>query len=97
MSQKIDAFRFLVPVADQFRSLAPQLAARYVELSGGSAGDAEAFSQAVTAALERISSGLEPGAHVHLAFSPEAGGLHVDLSCEGRRESVDVTIPVANR
>jgi hypothetical protein len=92
-----DAFTLLLPAADQFRAILPQLAARYVELSGGSADDARAFTEAVSAAMARVSDGLEPGAHVHFSFAPDAAGLRVELSCEDRRESADVTIPVAKR
>ena len=92
-----DAFTLLLPAADQFRVLLPQLTARYVELSGGSADDARAFTETVSAAMVRVSAGLGPGAHVHFSFFPDAAGLRVELSCEGRHESADVTIPVAKR
>lgn len=97
MPQQIDAFTLLVPAADQFRALAPQVAARYMELSGGSADDGAAFSEAVSAALARVSEGQEIGAHIQIVFGPAASGLHVELTCAGRRESVGVTIPVAKR
>jgi hypothetical protein len=31
---------------------------------------------------------------VDLAFRPEAGGVHVDLTCAGKTETINVTIPV---
>ena len=42
---------------------------------------------------------LVPKAHaeVALAFIPNGRGIRVDMSCNGRRESVDVTLPVAKR
>jgi hypothetical protein len=94
---QIDAFTLLLPAADQFRVLLPQLAARYVELSGGSPDDARAFTETVSSAMARVTDGLGPGAHVHFSFAPDGAGLRVELSCEGRRESADVTIPVAKR
>ena len=94
---QIDAFTFLVPAADQFIGLAPQLATRYVELSGGSAADAEAFGKAVIETVDRLSAGHPPGIPVHLSFAPDATGVRVEIVCADRHESVDVTIPVAKR
>lgn len=92
-----DAFTFVIPAAGPLRSLAPEVAGRYAELAGGSAVEAAAAAAAVSAALERIANGAEPGTLVNLAFRPENGGVQVDLACDGRRESVSVTIPVAKR
>ena len=92
-----DAFSMLVPLASPYRALAPDLASRYTELAGGSAEAAAALASAVTAAIDRVSADAEPHAAVGLAFRPEGTGIRVDLSCDGRRESVDVIIPVPNR
>ena len=92
-----DAFSLLVPLDTPYRSLATDLAGRYVELSGGSAETAAALAGAVSAALERLAAGAEPHAPVGLAFTPEGRGIRVELSCSGRRESLDVTLPVAKR
>jgi len=92
-----DAFSMLVPIAAPFRALAPELAGRYVELAGGSAEVAATLATAVTAAIDRLSSGAAPHSEVGLAFTPNAGGIHVDLSCGTLRESVNVTIPVVRR
>jgi hypothetical protein len=92
-----DAFSLLVPLADPYRALAPELAGRYAKLSGGSADVAAALAAAVTAAIDRVSAGAEPHAQVDLSFVAEARGIRVDLTCNGRRESVDVTLPVVQR
>jgi hypothetical protein len=93
----LDAFSLLVPLVPPYRGLAPDLAARYAELAGGSPEVASAVASAVNAAIDRVSAGAPPHAGVALAFTPETSGLRVELSCDGRRESVDVTIPVAKR
>jgi hypothetical protein len=49
---------------------------------------------ALRAALARVSEGAVPGEHVDLAFRPEAGGVHVNLACAGKMETINVTIPV---
>lgn len=92
-----DAFSLLVPLALPYRGLAPDLAARYAELAGGSPEVASALASAVSAAIDRVSAGAPPHAGVGLAFRSETSGLRVELSCDGRRESVDVTIPLARR
>ena len=87
----------LVPLAAPYRALAPDLASRYAELSGGSAETAAALASAVDAAIDRVSAGAQPDAAVGLAFTPDTSGIRVELSCDDRRESLDVTIPVPNR
>jgi len=97
MSGAFSSFTLVVPIDPSFRSLAPDVATRYTELVGGSATDGQAVGAAVLAALERIAEHSVVGAHVDLAFRPEAGGVHVELSCDGQRESISVTIPVPKR
>ena len=91
----LDAFSLIVPTDRSFQTLAPELAARYAELAGGSAADGKAAGEALRAALERVSAGTVPGEHVDLMFRPEAGGVHVDVSCAGKNETVTVKIAVA--
>jgi hypothetical protein len=95
MSGAFSSFTLVVPIDPLFRSLAPSVATRYTELVGGSATDGQAVGAAVLGALERIAEHSAVGAHVDLAFRPEAGGVHVDLSCAGQRETIRVTIPAA--
>jgi hypothetical protein len=92
-----DAFRLQIPIEGAYRAFVPEVASRYVELSGGSATGAAELAAAVTQAIDRLTktAGSQPDAHVDLAFRPEAGGVHVDLSCNGHRETVRVDLPVA--
>lgn len=90
-----DAFTLQIPIEAPYRGLVPEVATRYAELSGGSSADAATLASALSTAIERIASGAGPEAHVDLAFRPEAGGVHVDVSCNGHRETVSVKIPVA--
>ena len=87
----------LVPLAVPYRALAPDLASRYAELAGGSAEAAASLASAVDAAIDRVSAGAPAHAAIGLAFTPDSGGVRVELSCDGRREAVDVTFPVPNR
>ena len=92
-----DAFKLVVSTDPPYRALVPEVASRYAELSGGSAADGAALASAVKAALDRVVAGAADEAHIDLSFRPEAGGVHVDLACGAQRETVNVTIPVANR
>ena len=90
-----DAFTLQIPVDAPYRALVPEVAARYAELSGGSPADAAALASALQTAVDRLASHAAADAHVDLAFRPQAGGMHVELSCNGHREAVNVTMPVA--
>jgi len=90
-----DAFSLQIPLEPVYRSLVPEVAGRYAELLGGSAADATALSAAVDAAITKVAAVAEPSAEVDLRFRPNGAGVHVDLSCRGRHETVTVPIPVA--
>ena len=90
-----DAFTLHLPLESPYRALAPEVASRYAELSGGSAADGATLATSLTAAIDRLASGAGPNAQMDLSFRPNSSGVHVDLSCNGRQESVHVTIPVA--
>jgi hypothetical protein len=90
-----DAFRMQIPIDAAYRALVPEVASRYAELSGGSASGAAQLAAAVAVAIDRIARTAGPDAHVDLAFRPESGNMHVDLSCNGHRETVRIALPVA--
>jgi hypothetical protein len=90
-----DAFTLHLPLEAPYRALAPEVASRYAELSGGSATEAATLAASLSAAIDRLAAGAGPNAQVDLSFRPNASGVHVDLSCNGRQESIHVTIPVA--
>jgi hypothetical protein len=90
-----DAFTMQIPIDAAYRALVPEVASRYAELSGGSASGAAALASAVATAMDRVANHAGPEAHLNLAFRPEAGGLHVELSCNGHRETVSVALSVA--
>ena len=92
-----DAFKLHLPVDEPYRALAPEVASRYAELTGGSAADAAVLAQALSTAIDRLAKAAGPNAQMDLAFRPNHAGVHVDVSCAGRQETVHVTIPVAKR
>lgn len=92
-----DAFKLQVPFEAAYRALVPEVASRYAELLGGSPADTVAFAAAVTSAIDRLGAGAGPDTHVDLTFRPAGTGVQVEVSCRGRRATVNVTIPVAKR
>ena len=90
-----DAFTLQIPVEPSYRALGPEVASRYAELSGGSASDGAALAAALSGAIDRLVAGAGKDARLDLSFRPDSAGVHVDLACNGHRETVTVTIPVA--
>jgi hypothetical protein len=78
------AFTLHVPAAQPFRALAPEIAAKCVELAGGSAADGKAMAARITDALGKLVDG-DPHSDVELAFAAASGGsIEVTLRCNGR-------------
>ena len=90
-----DAFSLQIPLEPAYRALVPEVAGRYAELLGGSAADAAALSDAVEAAITRMTAGMASSTPVDLRFRPNGAGVHVELSCRDRQTTVTVPIPVA--
>jgi hypothetical protein len=91
-----EAFSLQIPLEPAYRDLVPEVAGRYAELLGGSAADAAALSDAVVAAMAKVTAGAEPSTdEIDLRFKPNGAGVHVELSCRDRRTSVTVPISVA--
>jgi hypothetical protein len=90
-----DAFSIQIPLEPAYRALVPEVAGRYAELLGGTAADAAALSGAVEAAMAKLAVGVDPHTAVDLRFRPNGAGVHVELSCRDRHETVTVPIPVA--
>lgn len=90
-----DAFSMQIPLEPAYRALVPEVAGRYAELLGGSAADAAALSGAVEAAMARLAASFDPHTAVDLRFRPNGAGVHVELSCADRHETVTVPIALA--
>jgi hypothetical protein len=90
-----DAFRMHVPFDAAYQAMVPEVASRYAELVGASSADAAALAAAVAGAIERLGAGAGADALVDLAFRPSPASVHVDVSCNGRHETVHIPIPPA--
>jgi len=71
-------FNFHVPSDDRYRVLGPALAAKYVELAGGSAADAAQLETLLSRAMAQL--------------APSANGADFDLSFRIASHAVEVTV-----
>lgn len=92
-----DPFKLTVPVDDRYRNLAPDVAAKYAELAGGTADDGKALAAAINAAIDKIAHGAHRGAGVDLDFHVAAGSVEVQARCEGRTAAVTHHVHSAKR
>jgi hypothetical protein len=90
-----DSFKLHLPADPAYRKLVPELAARYAELAGGTSNDGATLAAAVTSAIERIAQEAGADGTVDLAFRANGQGVHVQLLCGSREESLNVPIAVA--
>jgi len=88
-----DAVTLLVPLEEAYRALGPEMAKKYLELSGGSAKDGDALAAALSAALADVAGGAPPEADVALAFEHEATGIDVHVTCGSRTTVVSQPLP----
>jgi len=70
-------FVLQVPADGRYRSLAPEVAGKYMELIGGSADDVRGLAEALTTAMTRVAEG--GAAVVDLAFERNAHGVQVTV------------------
>jgi hypothetical protein len=78
-----DPFTLQVPADSRYRVIGPEVAARFVEVLGGTAGDRQAVATLVTDALAALlGEGDQTSRGVcDLAFTPGADGLEIAVTC----------------
>ena len=82
--------QFHVPADARFVALAPDVAAKYAELAGGTAADAAALAESVTKAIHSLA--VSADANLHLSFNAEHG--HVEVIVRGGSRSATVRQPL---
>ena len=87
-----DPVKLLVPADGPYEALGAALARKYVEIAGGTARDAAALADALSAAAARTTKDAGRDAQLALTFELEAGSVVVQVRCGG--ESVTVTQPI---
>ena len=82
--------QFHVPADERFVALAPDVAAKYAELAGGTPADSAALAESVSKAIHSL--GLSPDADLHLSFHADHG--HVEVIVRGGSRSATVRQPL---
>jgi len=94
-----DPFTLQVPADSRYRVIGPEVAARYVEVLGGTAADRQAVATLVTDTLAALLAEDDPshrGAVVcDLAFTPGADGLVIAVTCGTRSRLVQYPLQPA--
>ena len=82
-------FTFRVPADLRYRPLGPAVAAKYAELSGGTATDGAAIAESLTAAMDALvkavkkaGGGSDPD--LELSFRIASHAIEVTVGCDGR-------------
>lgn len=70
-----------MPLADDYRSIAVDLAKIYVQAAGGSAHDGEAAASALAPALDRAARDAPADASVLVTFEHGASDLEMRVRC----------------
>ncbi len=86
-------FVLQVPADERYRGLAPEVAGKYVELSGGSAADGQTLADELAAALREMATGAAETGVIDLSFTAKNGHVEVTLACAGRSSVVRVALP----
>ena len=90
----VDPVTLLVPADEPYRGLALDLARKYLEIAGGSAGDGDALADAVAAALTQVAGQAAPGVEIAIAFAQKDGGVGVQVRCGRESTSVSQAVSV---
>jgi hypothetical protein len=78
-------FDLSVPSDDRYRSLTPEVAAKYAELAGRPAADAEALGAEVAAAAARLA---KPDHNIEVKLTSTADAVNVSLESNGQSATV---------
>ena len=83
-----DSFQLTLPAAPPYLTLAPDVAARFAELVGGTPADGRAFSAGLADALTGLVAGAPADAEIAMRFRAQSEGLEVELRCGARTATV---------
>jgi hypothetical protein len=92
-----DAFTLRVPADARFRTLAPEVASRYVEIVGGSEADRQTLAAALAGALTDLAASAPAGASCDFAVSASGTGVEVTVRCGTRSSVVRQALTAAQR
>jgi hypothetical protein len=90
-------FKFQVPADAAFRPLSIDLARKYAELAGASAGDAGEFATAIEGVADRMAAAAPPGSAIDLEFTTTGQELDVAVRCAGAETTITHTLSAPRR
>ena len=89
------AFTLRVPADPEFRALANDVVARYVEIAGGSDAERGAFVAALSDAIDGLAGA--PGEPLELACTTRPSGFDITVRSGGREVIVHHPSPAGKR
>jgi len=92
-----DPLTLTVPTDARYRILGPEIAAKYVELVGGTAADGQALADAVSRALADLGAQSADDAHADLMFRGHPASIEVTVSCGSHTVVVTHPLPTPQR
>jgi xanthine/CO dehydrogenase XdhC/CoxF family maturation factor len=92
-----DPLTLTVPADTRYRVLGPEIAAKYVELVGGTAADGQALADAVAQALTDLAAQGGPDAHVDLTLRGHPASIEVTVCCGSHTLVVTRPLPAPQR
>jgi hypothetical protein len=90
------SFSLSVPADARYRVLGPELAAKYVEMLGGSSADAGGLATAIAESMQKV-AGADAASDLELEFHAVPAGIEVRLRSAGGSTVVTHRWPVARR
>jgi hypothetical protein len=82
-----------VPADPRYRVLGSEVASKFAEIVGGSAGDVEALGATLTTALEQVANGAPEGEHIDVTLQVSSSEVEITLRCAGRSSTVRQPVP----
>jgi hypothetical protein len=89
-----DSISLVLPADAQYLALAPQVAAKYTELAGGTEAEGGLIAGALSATLAEIAAGASRDAVVALTLRAGNGGVEIGVRCGDRTSLVRQPLPV---
>jgi hypothetical protein len=89
-----ETLTLIVPADARYRGLGSEVAAKFAEIVGGSAADAEAVSAMLTKALEQIAAGAPEGGHIDMTLHANSSGVELTVRFGERSSTIRQPVPV---
>jgi hypothetical protein len=89
----VEPVTLLVPVEEPYRTIAVDVARKYVQGGGGSDEDADAAARELTHAMADIASGAARDSEITITFELDAGSVVMRIRCGTMSVTVKRPLP----